>query len=85
MAIETTRIKLGTLMTAGTFRHPGVLANAVATVDQMSDWLLDRWGLATVPGSAFGDNTCIRLSFAASEAELDEGLTRLEQGLRSLV
>ncbi|MFO1091192.1 MAG: pyridoxal phosphate-dependent aminotransferase [Hyphomicrobiales bacterium] len=58
---------------------------AIATVDQMSDWLLDRWGLATVPGSAFGDDTCIRLSFAASEAELDEGLTRLEQGLRSLV
>ena len=36
LAIETTQIKLGTLMTAGTFRHPGVLANAVATVDQMS-------------------------------------------------
>jgi F420-dependent oxidoreductase-like protein len=36
VALETSRIKLGTLMTAGTFRHPGVLANAVATVDQMS-------------------------------------------------
>jgi alkanesulfonate monooxygenase SsuD/methylene tetrahydromethanopterin reductase-like flavin-dependent oxidoreductase (luciferase family) len=37
VALETSRIKLGTLMTAGTFRHPGVVANAVATVDQMSD------------------------------------------------
>jgi 3-oxoacyl-[acyl-carrier protein] reductase len=37
VALETSRIMLGTLMTAGTFRHPGVLANAVATVDQMSD------------------------------------------------
>jgi F420-dependent oxidoreductase-like protein len=36
VALQTSRIKLGTLMTAGTFRHPGVLANAVATVDQMS-------------------------------------------------
>jgi F420-dependent oxidoreductase-like protein len=36
VALETTRIKLGTLMTAGTFRHPAVVANAVATVDQMS-------------------------------------------------
>ncbi|MGH2884893.1 MAG: LLM class flavin-dependent oxidoreductase, partial [Solirubrobacteraceae bacterium] len=36
VALETSRIKLGTLMTAGTFRHPGVVANAVATVDQMS-------------------------------------------------
>ena len=36
VALETSRIKLGTLMTAGTFRHPGVVANSVATVDQMS-------------------------------------------------
>ena len=36
VALETNRIKLGTLMTAGTFRHPAVVANAVATVDQMS-------------------------------------------------
>jgi F420-dependent oxidoreductase-like protein len=36
VALETSRIKLGTLMTAGTFRHPGVVATAVATVDQMS-------------------------------------------------
>ena len=36
VALETSRIKLGTLMTAGTFRHPAVVANAVATVDQMS-------------------------------------------------
>jgi F420-dependent oxidoreductase-like protein len=36
IAVETSRIKIGTLMTAGTFRHPGVLANAVATVDQIS-------------------------------------------------
>lgn len=37
VARETSRVKLGTLMTAGTFRHPGPLAMAVATVDQMSE------------------------------------------------
>ncbi|MEU7010186.1 LLM class F420-dependent oxidoreductase [Streptomyces sp. NPDC046332] len=36
LARETTRIRLGTLMTAGTFRLPGVLAIQVAQVDQMS-------------------------------------------------
>jgi F420-dependent oxidoreductase-like protein len=36
LARETSRIKLGTLMTAGTFRLPGVLAIEVAQVDQMS-------------------------------------------------
>jgi F420-dependent oxidoreductase-like protein len=36
LARETKRIKLGTLVTAGTFRLPGVLAIQVAQVDQMS-------------------------------------------------
>jgi F420-dependent oxidoreductase-like protein len=37
IARETKRIRLGTLMTAGTFRLPGVLAIQVAQVDQMSN------------------------------------------------
>jgi F420-dependent oxidoreductase-like protein len=36
LARETKRIRLGTLMTAATFRHPGPLAISVANVDQMS-------------------------------------------------
>ena len=36
LARDTSRIRLGTLMTAGTFRLPGVLAIQVAQVDQMS-------------------------------------------------
>ncbi|MBB1252782.1 LLM class F420-dependent oxidoreductase [Streptomyces alkaliterrae] len=36
LARDTSRIRLGTLMTAGTFRLPGVLAIQVAQVDAMS-------------------------------------------------
>jgi F420-dependent oxidoreductase-like protein len=36
LARETSRIRLGTLVTSATFRHPGPLAIAVAQVDQMS-------------------------------------------------
>ncbi len=36
LARETSRIRLGTLVTAATFRLPGVLAISVAQVDQMS-------------------------------------------------
>jgi F420-dependent oxidoreductase-like protein len=36
LAVETSRIRLGTLMSAATFRLPGPLAIAVAQVDQMS-------------------------------------------------
>jgi F420-dependent oxidoreductase-like protein len=36
LARETSTIRLGTMVTAGTFRHPGPLAIQVAQVDQMS-------------------------------------------------
>jgi F420-dependent oxidoreductase-like protein len=36
LARDTSRIRLGTLMTSATFRYPGVLAIQVAQVDQMS-------------------------------------------------
>jgi F420-dependent oxidoreductase-like protein len=36
LAVQTNRIRLGTLMTAATFRLPGPLAISVAQVDQMS-------------------------------------------------
>lgn len=36
LARETSRIRLGTLVTSATFRHPGQLAIEVAQVDQMS-------------------------------------------------
>jgi F420-dependent oxidoreductase-like protein len=36
IAVQTSRIRLGTLLTSATFRHPGLLAVTVAQVDQMS-------------------------------------------------
>jgi alkanesulfonate monooxygenase len=36
LAVQTSRVRLGTLMTAATFRLPGPLAISVAQVDQMS-------------------------------------------------
>ena len=36
LARETTTIRLGTMVTSATFRHPGPLAISVAQVDEMS-------------------------------------------------
>src|SRR6201992_1693461 len=36
LALETSRIRLGTLVTSATFRYPGPLAIAVAGIDEMS-------------------------------------------------
>ena len=51
------------------------------TVDQLCDWLIEDHGLAVVPGSAFGDDACIRISFAASETDIGKGLERLASAL----
>jgi F420-dependent oxidoreductase-like protein len=46
LAVETSRIRLGTLVTSATFRLPGPLAVTVAQVDQMSGGRVD-FGLGT--------------------------------------
>src|SRR6202162_2667190 len=46
LARETTRIRLGTLLTAATFRWPGPLAITVAQVDSMSGGRIEL-GLGT--------------------------------------
>jgi aspartate aminotransferase len=54
------------------------------TPEALCDWLLETHGVATVPGTAFGAATSIRLSFAASEADLEKALSRLSHALNSL-
>ncbi|HEY2280293.1 MAG TPA: LLM class F420-dependent oxidoreductase [Streptosporangiaceae bacterium] len=46
LALQTSRIRLGTMVTAATFRLPGPLAIAVAQVDQMSGGRVD-FGVGT--------------------------------------
>jgi len=40
-------------------------------------WLLEETGVALVPGSAFGDDRYVRISYATSDEILEEGLRRL--------
>ncbi len=46
--------------------------------------LLEDFDLALVPGDAFGVPSAIRISFAASEADITEGVTRLAKGLAAI-
>lgn len=54
------------------------------TPEALCDWLLESHGVATVPGTAFGAETSIRLSFAASEADLEKALGRIAVALNGL-
>ena len=47
-------------------------------------WLLDTEGVAVVPGSAFGLAPYFRISYATSEAELREALTRIARAVSTL-
>jgi aspartate aminotransferase len=50
----------------------------------LADYLLDHLHVATSPGSAFGDDGCLRISYACSMSELEAGMKRLKAGLEEL-
>jgi len=42
------------------------------------EYLLDKFHIACVPGSVFGEDRCIRFSFATDEASIQEAIERLK-------
>ncbi len=48
---------------------------------EMASYLLDEAGVAVVPGGAFGDDRCIRLSFAAAAEDVTVALKRIGRAL----
>ncbi len=57
-----------------------VLNNA----DDLAMYLLNTAHVSTVTGSAFGEPTCIRLSFANSMKNIENGLARIKDALAKL-
>ena len=47
-------------------------------------YLLESCLVALVPGEAFGDGQCVRLSYAASMETLTAAMDRMEKGLKAL-
>lgn len=56
----------------------------IANSTDMAFYLLNEACVATVMGSAFGDDSCIRLSYATSEDLLKEALRRIKDALLAL-
>jgi len=52
--------------------------------DDLSLFLLDQGHIATVPGSAFGEDTCIRISYATSDEKISEAMRRMKEALALL-
>ena len=49
-----------------------------------ADALLEGEKVATIPGISFGADDCIRLSYALSEADIEEGLARIARFVAAL-
>jgi aspartate aminotransferase len=49
----------------------------LATTQRLAELLLEEFGVATVPGSAFGREGYLRLSFAISEADIRKAMERV--------
>ncbi|KAA5826732.1 LLM class F420-dependent oxidoreductase [Saccharopolyspora hirsuta] len=75
LARETSRLRLGTLMTAGTFRLPGPLAIAVAQVDQMSGGRIEL-GLGS--GWYEEEHTAYGIPFPSLKERFDRYAEQLE-------
>jgi aspartate aminotransferase len=73
------------LPSQGTFYAFGLFKDAIANFEGMSsdvdmaELILNEAGVALVPGSAFGAEGYMRLSFATSRENLDQALDRLEK------
>jgi aspartate aminotransferase len=52
--------------------------------DDLADYLLDKALVAVVPGSGFGADGYIRLSYATSMAQIEKGMDRIEKALKNL-
>jgi aspartate aminotransferase len=52
--------------------------------DDFCFYMLEKGWVSLVPGGAFGDENCVRLSYAASEKELVEAMKRMKEALAAL-
>ncbi|MFC6101806.1 pyridoxal phosphate-dependent aminotransferase [Olivibacter domesticus] len=59
--------------------------NVIANSSDLALYLLNEAHVATVGGDSFGNNDCIRLSYAASDDQLTEALRRIKAALEKLV
>jgi aspartate aminotransferase len=53
----------------------------IENANDFSLFLLEKANVATVTGDAFGAPNCIRMSYAASEAQLREAIQRIQEAL----
>jgi aspartate aminotransferase len=59
-------------------------SNVIKNADDLSMYLLHTAHVTTVTGSAFGDEKCLRLSFANNMQNIEKGFSRIKEALSKL-
>ncbi len=50
----------------------------------LADFLMEEAHVAVVPGNAFGEDNCIRFSYALSMEEIEQGFDAVKKSLKKL-
>jgi type III pantothenate kinase len=66
------------------FRVDGIVPGGQMDGMAFCEQLMQKEGVALVPGGAFGDDRWVRLSYAVSDAELEQALDRILGFIKSL-
>ena len=77
LAVDTEHVRVGTCVLAMDYRHPAVLANALATIDHLSDGRLDA-------GLGAGWNVQEYSAYGITFDRIGKRLDRLEEGIHVL-
>jgi aspartate/methionine/tyrosine aminotransferase len=56
----------------------------ITNSSELAAYLLEEHKTATVPGVAFGEDACQRLSYAMSMANIVKGVDRIEAAIKAL-
>jgi aspartate aminotransferase len=54
---------------------------SAAKVTEFCSFILEKHGVCLIPGEAFGEPGCVRLTYSLSEAEILEGVARIKKAL----
>ncbi|MDC3201364.1 pyridoxal phosphate-dependent aminotransferase [Acidimicrobiia bacterium] len=65
------------------YSSSGVISGVHNSID-FCNWLLDEYFIAFVPGEVFGKNGFLRCSYALSDDDLHEGLSRFSKAINDL-
>ena len=62
----------------------GLYTDEINNSTKLCEYLLDKAHVALVPGAAFGDDRCIRFSYAVDISVLERAMDQVEKALREL-